>query len=167
MTSDAGRILDVNPYDAPILGFRATKQEIERLRNDANIAVVEEDGLFNAQADGPNREVSPLAETIPAGVAQIGAPQAWDASSGKGIKVAILDTGIDMPHPDLAPNVKGAVSFVPGEMPADANRHGTHAAAIIAAAENGAGIAVSSVDSVQADRAALVLLPLPAAPLRL
>jgi subtilisin len=140
MTSDPGPILDVNLYAAPIFGFRATKQEIERLRNDANIAAVEEDGLCQAQADGPNREVSPMAETIPAGVAQIGAPQAWDASRGRGIKVAIVDTGIDVLHPDLAANVKGAVSFVPGETPADVNGHGTHAAGIVAAAQNGAGI---------------------------
>src|SRR5262245_8285890 len=140
MVKDASSILDVNLYDAPILVLNATAQEIERLRNDANIAAVEEDGICKAQGDGPTSEVTPQAETIPAGVSQIGAPQAWDASRGKGIKVAILDTGIDALHPDLASNVKGAVSFVPGETPPDVNGHGTHAAGIIAAAENGTGI---------------------------
>jgi len=140
MISGIDRILDINLYDAPILNFHATEQEIERLRNDVNIAAVEEDGICKASGDGPNGEITPLAETVPAGIAQIGAPQAWDASRAKGIKVAILDTGIDALHPDLAPNVKGAVSFVPGETPPDVNGHGTHAAGIIAAAENGTGI---------------------------
>ena len=140
MVKDADHILDVDLYDAPILILNATRQEIERLRNDANIAAVEEDGLCKAQDDGPTGEVTPHAETIPVGVSQIGAPQAWDASRGKGIKVAILDTGIDALHPDLASNVKGAVSFVPSETSTDGNGHGTHSAGIIAAAENGVGI---------------------------
>ena len=42
------RVLDVDLYDAPILVLSATKEEIERLRNDANIAAVEEDGLISA-----------------------------------------------------------------------------------------------------------------------
>jgi subtilisin len=134
------RVLDVDLYDAPILVLSATKEEIERLRNDANIAAVEDDGLCHAQRDSATGVVTPQAETIPDGVSQIGAPQAWDASRGKGIKVAITDTGIDATHPDLSSNVKGAVSFVPGETPNDGNGHGTHAAGIIAAAENGVGI---------------------------
>jgi subtilisin len=140
MVKDADPMLDVDLYDAPILVLDAARQEIERLRNDANVAAVEEDGLCQAQGDGPTGEQTPQTETVPAGVSQIGAPQAWDASRGKGIKVAILDTGIDALHPDLASNVKGAVSFVPGETPPDGNGHGTHAAGIIAAAENGTGI---------------------------
>jgi len=68
------------------------------------------------------------------------APSAWDASRGKGINVAILDTGIDASHPDLAPNVKGAVSFVPGESPADGAGHGTHCAGTVAAAIHGSGV---------------------------
>jgi subtilisin len=139
MVRDAD-ILDVDLYEAPILVLHASGQEIERLRNDGNIAAVEEDGLCEAQGDGPTDEAAPQAESVPPGVSQIGAPQAWDASRGKGIKVVILDTGVDASHPDLAPNVKGAVSFVPGESPHDGNGHGTHAAGIVAAAENGAGI---------------------------
>jgi subtilisin len=140
MVKDSGDMLDVDLHDAPIVVLNATRQEIERLRNDANIAAVEEDGLCQTQDEGPTEGVTPHAETVPPGVLQIGAPQAWDASRGKGIKVVVLDTGIDAQHQDLAPNVKGAVSFVPGETPHDGNGHGTHAAGIIAAAQNGAGI---------------------------
>ena len=133
---------DINLYEAPIVSLSLTGAEIERLSANSNVAAVEEDGLFFAlpQALTFEGQPSPQAETVPVGVSQIKAPPAWDASRGKGIKVAILDTGIDALHPDLVPNVKGAVSFVPGETPADGNGHGTHCAGTIGAALTGSGV---------------------------
>jgi len=134
---------DVNLYEAPIVTLSLTEAEIERLGNNPNVADVEEDGPMYALPVGTllfEGQPSPLAETVPVGISQVKAPSAWDASRGKGIKVAILDTGIDAAHPDLAPNVKGAVSFVPGETPMDGHGHGTHCAGTIGAAENGAGV---------------------------
>ncbi|MGW2564474.1 S8 family serine peptidase [Streptomyces sp. NPDC001514] len=64
--------------------------------------------------------------------AQIGAPQAWAAGlDGKGVKLAVLDTGVDLNHPDMAGRVTESVSFVPGETVADANGHGTHTASTV------------------------------------
>ena len=63
---------------------------------------------------------------------QIGADKAWQAGlDGKGVKVAVLDTGYDKGHPDLA-NVKTSQSFVPEETVQDGNGHGTHVASTIA-----------------------------------
>ena len=90
------------------------------------------------------------------GPVQIGAPTAWQKSTGKGVKVAVVDSGVDVDHPDLKPNLDladshdfgcgdanpdddsnqqdGAGQFVKG--------HGTHVSGIIAAAANNAiGIA--------------------------
>jgi subtilisin len=139
---------DVNRYEAPIVMARLTEKEIDALRENDNVAAVEEDGLCYAQ-DGlglPETLVvegqpSILAETIPAGVAQIKAPAAWDCTRGKVIKVAVLDTGIDYNHPDLSPNYKWGISFVSDESTAmDYNSHGTHCAGTIAAAMNGSGV---------------------------
>ncbi|NXY98829.1 S8 family serine peptidase [Streptomyces sp. BR123] len=79
-----------------------------------------------------------------AGVPQAAAPPPWDESqatwglqavlatettlTGAGIGVAILDTGIDASHPDLAGRVVQSASFVPGETVDDGHGHGTHCA---------------------------------------
>jgi subtilisin family serine protease len=69
-----------------------------------------------------------LKESVP----QIGAPEAWAAGfDGTGVKVAMLDTGVDVNHPDLATQVDETQSFVPGEGIADVNGHGTHVASTI------------------------------------
>jgi subtilisin len=133
---------DVNLYDAPIVSVSLTSAEIAALRRNPNVAMVEDDGQCYAL---PHHLVfegqpAPLAETVPIGVSQVKAPAAWGCSRGKGIKVAVLDTGIDWTHPDLAANVKGAVSFVPGETAMDGNSHGTHCAGTIGAVMNDAGV---------------------------
>jgi subtilisin family serine protease len=75
----------------------------------------------------------------------VNAPEAWAKGvRGAGVKVAVLDTGFDLDHPDLAPNIDlaNSVDFT-GEgleyaLP-DTFSHGTHTAGTIAAADNGFG----------------------------
>jgi putative cell wall-binding protein len=98
------------------------------------------------------------------GLEQIRAPPAWTRSRGAGVTIAILDTGVDLTHPDLAPKlVRGATfwgcanqpdgcgtgSWLDGEdQIADASGHGTHVAGIAAAAtNNGIGIAGVAPDA--------------------
>ncbi len=74
------------------------------------------------------------------GVKKIGADTVWTANpsnQGDGIKIAIIDTGINYNHEDLSPNYVTGYDFVNDDSdPFDDNGHGTHCAGIIAAANN-------------------------------
>ncbi len=73
----------------------------------------------------------------------IDAPGAWDLGyTGEGARVAVIDTGIDTGHVDLAANIDFAASasMVDGETIEDYDGHGSNVAGIIAAADNGLGV---------------------------
>jgi subtilisin len=82
------------------------------------------------------------AEQVPIGVARIGAPDAWSSTITRSeVKVAVIDTGIDFCHPDLAANYVGGINYIDSSQPPrDDNGHGTHVSGIIAAAKNDTGI---------------------------
>lgn len=85
-----------------------------------------------------------MTNEIPYGVKQLQAPEIWEqGEKGKGVVVAVLDTGIDVNHPDLKDNIIGGRNFTPeGSYKNfdDLNGHGTHVAGTIAAIENGNGV---------------------------
>ncbi|MFJ2027012.1 S8 family peptidase [Streptomyces sp. NPDC087897] len=66
-------------------------------------------------------------------VAQIGAPAAWKAGfTGKGVKIAVLDTGTDTTHPDLKGQILAEKNFSAAKDTKDRVGHGTHVASIAA-----------------------------------
>ncbi|TDD94752.1 S8 family serine peptidase, partial [Jiangella asiatica] len=90
--------------------------------------------------------------TLDDSVSQVGAPAAWEAGyDGTGTTVAVLDTGWDPTHPDLAGQVVGAANFTEdvdpeGRTGVDGHGHGTHVAATVAgtgAASGGANRGVA------------------------
>ena len=75
-------------------------------------------------------------------LSKIRADKAWPSSKGSGVVVAIVDTGVDLSHPDLKGRLVSGVDLVDGGSPQDDNGHGTFMAGIVAAATgNGTGVA--------------------------
>lgn len=74
--------------------------------------------------------------------AMLGLPCATDTQQGAGVTVAVIDSGVDLQHPDLVQQVRrDGYDFVDDDAdPSDENGHGTHVAGVIAAAANGTGI---------------------------
>ena len=92
---------------------------IDKLKELKNVKSIEKDIMFHA--------------TLDRATAIMGAPQVWDMGyTGKGVKVALVDTGIDTSHPDLKGKVVEWKDFVNGkDKPYDDYGHGTHCAGII------------------------------------
>lgn len=107
---------------------RLSKSEVEQLQKDPNIAYIEKDSVVQKAGD-----------TVTYNVYQIHAPEVHAQDiTGEGVKVAVLDTGIDQDSREL--NIAGAVSFVPSESSDDLNGHGTVVAGIIGALKDEQGL---------------------------
>jgi subtilisin len=75
------------------------------------------------------------------GIRAFDLPKAWTLSKGEGVRVAVLDTGVDLDHPDLVANLLPGMNMIdPKRAPDDDNQHGTHVAGIIAAENNDIGM---------------------------
>jgi len=131
----------------------------ERLRRRAGVARVEVERRHELRVV-PNDPALVLPEASPGTppgtvvewwIARLGMPSAWDVSRGTGATVAVIDTGIDGGHPDLAGKIKQATDNDSignhGPATADENGHGTHVASIACGAgDNGVGIVGVGLD---------------------
>jgi serine protease len=64
----------------------------------------------------------------------LGLDTAWAVTKGSGVVVAVVDTGVDLTHPDLTANLLPGYDFIDGDdTPQDSAGHGTHVAGLVAA----------------------------------
>ena len=78
---------------------------------------------------------------VPWGVARVDAPAAWASGQGAGVKVAVVDTGVDCTHPDLKCDFGAGYNVIdPTATPMDDNEHGTHCSGTIAGRQDGKGV---------------------------
>ncbi len=155
-----------NFEDVAVSTIKATKKEIEELRKNPDIESVEEDFKIEPPRTQVSRQVAKATvsivpskrkvtesilekqsveetltteQLIPWGVEIVNAPNVWYETTGKNIKVAVIDSGIDYNNEDLKDNVKGGISFIDDDY-IDTYGHGTYVAGVIAALDNDFGI---------------------------
>jgi len=125
-------------YEHALKGFafQGSATAAESLRRNPNVRTVIAD-----------QAVRIAAETTPPGIRRIRArhptqPDAQEAGfTGAGVRIGILDTGIDLDHPDLNVDVASGKNCITAGPPEDGHGHGTHVAGIAAArADNGIGV---------------------------
>jgi subtilisin len=120
-------------YTRALKGYsaRLSPAGLARVRADARVLFVSED-----------RAVSIAAQSLPTGVGRIegdsSSTQSGNGSGSVNVPVAVIDTGIDLDHPDL--NVVGGKNCSSGRSYDDGNGHGTHVAGTIGARDNGIGV---------------------------
>ncbi len=83
-----------------------------------------------------------ITDIIPDGIRMIHATEVWDqAERGKGVIIAVIDTGIDKNHPDLKDRIIDGKDFTGKGDYSDDNGHGTHVSGTILASLNSKGVA--------------------------
>ncbi|MGN9842885.1 S8 family peptidase [Nonomuraea sp. H19] len=125
LESIGGAGVSVATADAARFGAELARLAAPRARSAGPLAGVSKIWL--------DRKVEPALERS---VPQIGAPEAWAAGyDGTGTTVAVLDTGVDATHPDLAGKVAGQRDFAGENVTGDPHGHGTHVASTVAGAK--------------------------------
>jgi serine protease len=138
---------------APGLGvvtLRGPSAAIERLRRDPAVAGVSREWVRELRRV-PNDPAFAHAEgeyAVAAGtaiqwaLARQGFPAAWDVTTGGDARVAVLDTGLDAAHPELAGKIASADSVAGDDPRTDTDGHGTHVSGLACAAtDDGRGVA--------------------------
>ena len=123
-------------YKRAVEGFSAelSPRQVDRLEADPEVAAVTPDRKVRAVAGLASGEPTP-----PAGTRRIEAATTASARSASDVNVAVIDTGIDLDHPDL--NASSGKNCVDTSASADDdNGHGTHVAGTIAAENDGSGV---------------------------
>jgi subtilisin len=142
-----GRVKHVHRI-VPAIAASVPEAALNGLARDRRVRVIEADGLFHAINHTAPSNSAELNNTW--GVKHIGAGQVHASGiTGVGVKVAVLDTGVDYTHPDLAGRIAGGYDFINNDSdPMDDHGHGTHVAGTVAANADGSGV-VGAAPAVQ------------------
>ena len=157
VTSVGGKV--AYKYDLiPAMAVDLTSSAAAKLAKESSISYVEQEVRRTPFAHiVPGQLFTGSPEILPWGVEKVRADDVWDPDhnltvnagrpAGQGVKVAVLDSGVDITHPDLAANLDLADSFdfVDGDtnvsdVPGAVTGHGTSTSGIVAAVDNNIGV---------------------------
>lgn len=128
-------------YETALQGFavKMAPGQAKKMVGDGFVKFIEADQVISLspiELNGKPGPTPPPDQTIPWGIARVGGP-----GNGVGKTVWIIDTGIDLNHPDLKVDDVRSATFLGGKStPWDENGHGTHVAGTIAAKNDGIGV---------------------------
>jgi subtilisin family serine protease len=121
------------------MAVSAPGNSIDAIKKNPNVELVEDDGILvlDRGLETSSQVDRMLVEQTPYGVNMVQAPQAWASGfTGSGIKVCVIDSGIDADHGDLSSIPKTGYSPSGEAWDVDTCNHGTHVAGTIAATRN-------------------------------
>jgi subtilisin len=123
-------------FDSALDGFTAdlTNGQVERLEGHPLVEAAVSDRVVRATSTVPLQ----VGDSVPPGPRRIGSATASSVSPAAGANVAVLDSGIDLTHPDL--NAVDGQNCVGTGLSLDDDGHGTHVAGTIGAKNNGSGV---------------------------
>ena len=124
-----------NAYAEAITGFsvKMSKDALTILENDSRVNYILPDRMYIMKKPVPDPE--PVVESIPWGITRVG------YGNGVGKTAWIIDTGIDLDHPDLNVDAASGYDFINDDAYADDdNGHGSHCAGTVAAIDNEIGV---------------------------
>ncbi|UOR15428.1 S8 family serine peptidase [Qipengyuania aquimaris] len=134
-------------YERTIRGFavNASAQGVANMQaKNPRIAYCEQEQVYNVSAPPPGKGPgggggggggSDPAQTTPWGIERVGGGQ-----TGATGRALVIDSGVDLDHPDLNVNAGLSANFTRDKNADDGNGHGTHVAGTIAAIDNGIGV---------------------------
>ncbi len=118
-----------------------SKKDTEVLLASDEVLRIDEDILVYLDSKKKGNKNNPKLQETPWGVTRVGAIEAREYVNGPRPKIAIIDTGIDLDHPDLSANIKGAFNTIDPSVSADDDHgHGSHVAGTIGAIDNKFGV---------------------------
>ena len=137
LVHQAGGDIKYTYHLVPAIAASVPESAIVGLRKNPKITRIDPDIEVHAA-----RKPKPQVQVLPWGVDRIDAEIVHTGGNkGAGVKVAVIDSGIDYTHPDLDGNYAGGWDFVNIDSdPRDDNGHGSHVAGTIAAEDNDIGV---------------------------
>lgn len=130
------RALSVHCVVYEVTDNRSLAMLLASLAKDPDVKLAQRLQQFHTLSDSPPASYNDPLYDLQTNLAALDIPRAHLRSEGAGVRVGLIDTGVDTAHPDLHNRISGTHSYISNSAGAGSYRHGTAMAGVIAAAAN-------------------------------